>query len=65
MTSQFIVLLHLRALDVDDRRLAGDGDRFARAPTFRSALIVATNVPLSSMPSRFTVLNPGSVNASE
>ena len=34
----------------------------ARAPTFRSALIVATNVPLSSMPSRFTVLKPGSVN---
>ena len=34
----------------------------ASAPTFRSALIVAMNDPVSSMPSRLTVLNPGSVN---
>ena len=32
------------------------------APTFMSAFTVATNEPASSMPSRFTVLNPGSVN---
>ena len=35
------------------------------APTFRSALTVATNVPVSSMPSRLTVLKPGSVNVTE
>src|SRR5436190_18689512 len=35
------------------------------APTFMSALIVATNAPLSSMPSRLTVLKPVSVNATE
>ena len=34
----------------------------ARAPTFRSALTVATNVPVNSMPSRFTVLKPASEN---
>ena len=32
------------------------------APTFRSALTVAVNVPVSSIPSRFTALKPGSVN---
>jgi hypothetical protein len=31
------------------------------APTLRSAFTVATNVPVSSMPSRRTVLKPGSV----
>ena len=36
----------------------------ATAPTFRSALTVATNDPVSSMPSRLTVLNPVSVNVS-
>ena len=34
-------------------------------PTIRSALIVATNVPASSMPSRLIVLNPASVNVTE
>src|SRR2546423_7217151 len=34
----------------------------ASAPTFRSALTVATNDPVSSIPSRLTVLKPGSVN---
>ena len=33
----------------------------ASAPTFISALTVATNDPLSSMPSRLKVLKPGSV----
>ena len=37
----------------------------ARAPTFRSALTVATNVPVSSMPSRLTVLKPVSENVTE
>ena len=32
------------------------------APTLRSALTVAVNEPVSSMPSRLTVLNPVSVN---
>ena len=32
------------------------------APTRSSALTVATKVPVSSMPSRLTVENPGSVN---
>ena len=35
------------------------------APTFRSALTVATNVPLNSMPSRFTPLKPVSENVTE
>ena len=35
------------------------------APTFMSALMVATNEPVSSMPSRLTVLNPVSVNETE
>ena len=35
------------------------------APTFRSPFTVATNVPVSSMPSRRTVLKPGSVNVTE
>jgi hypothetical protein len=34
----------------------------SRAPTLRSPLMVATNSPVSSMPSRLTVLNPGNVN---
>jgi len=33
-----------------------------REPTFRSALIVATNVPCSSMPSRLAVAKPVSEN---
>ena len=37
----------------------------SRAPTLRSPFTVATNVPDSSMPSRFTVLKPGSVNVTE
>ena len=32
------------------------------APTRRSAFTVAMNDPVSSMPSRLTVLKPGSVN---
>ena len=32
------------------------------APTFRSALIVAVKSDVSSMPSRLTMLKPGSVN---
>ena len=48
-----------RALHVDDRRLAGDGDRFPTSvPTLRSALMVAVNEPVSSMPSRLYVLKP-------
>src|SRR6185369_17293345 len=35
------------------------------APTFMSALIVAVKVPVSSMSSRLTVLNPGSVKLRE
>src|SRR5689334_3666015 len=35
------------------------------APTFSSPLTVATNVPESSMPSRLTVLKPGSENVTE
>ena len=34
----------------------------AMAPTFRSALMVAVNEPVSSMPSRLTVAKPDSVN---
>ncbi len=34
----------------------------ASSPTRSSALTVAVNVPVSSMPSRLKVLNPGSVN---
>ena len=34
-------------------------------PTRSSALTVDTNVPVSSMPSRLTVLNPVSVNVTE
>ena len=37
----------------------------SRAPTFRSPFTVATNAPDSSMPSRLTVLKPGSVNVTE
>src|SRR5215831_3990016 len=37
----------------------------ASAPTFMSALIVATNEQVSSMSSRLTVLNPVSVNTTE
>ena len=33
----------------------------ATPPTFISALMVAVKVPVSSMPSRLTVVNPGSV----
>src|SRR5438477_10118798 len=35
------------------------------APTFMSALMLAANEPVSSMPSRFTVLKPVSVNETE
>ena len=34
----------------------------ATLPTFRSAFTVAANEPLSSIPSRFTVVKPVSVN---
>jgi hypothetical protein len=34
-------------------------------PTFRSALTTATNAPLSAMPSRLTVENPGSEKVTE
>ena len=34
----------------------------ATPPTFMSALTVAMNEPVSSMPSRFTVVKPGSEN---
>ena len=37
----------------------------ATAPTFSSALIVATNVPVSSMPSRLNALKPVSENVTE
>ena len=37
----------------------------ASAPTFRSAFTAAVNEPVSSMPSRFTVLKPVSVNVTE
>ena len=35
------------------------------APTFMSALIAAVNEPVSSMPSRLTLLKPVSVNVTE
>ena len=35
------------------------------APSFISASTVAVNEPVSSMPSRLNVLNPGSVNVTE
>ena len=35
------------------------------APTFRSAFTVATKLPDSSMPSRLTVVKPGSENVTE
>ena len=57
--------LHLRALDVDDRRLAETVIVSARAPTFSSALTVAMNVPLSSIPSRLNALKPVSENVTE
>jgi len=34
----------------------------ATVPTLSSTLIVAVNVPVSSMPSRFKVVNPGREN---
>src|ERR1043166_2775527 len=37
----------------------------SREPTFMSAFTVATNEPVSSMPSRWTVLKPVSVNVTE
>src|SRR5713101_4970670 len=37
----------------------------SNAPTFSSPLTVATNVPDNSMPSRLTVLKPGSENVTE
>ena len=37
---------------IDQRRFAGHRDGFRREPTFSSALTVAANDPLSSMPSR-------------
>jgi hypothetical protein len=37
----------------------------ATAPTFMSAFTVAVNDPVSSMPSRLIVLNPGRLNVSE
>ena len=58
-------LLRLRALDVDDRRFAGDRDRFLERADFQVAIHVATKEPVSSMPSRLTVLKPGSVNVTE
>ena len=42
--------LPLGALHVDDRRLAGDGDRFLERADRISALTVAMNDPVSSMP---------------
>ena len=50
------------ALHVHDRRLAGHRDRFLERADRRSAFTVAVKDPVSSMPSRLTVLNPGSVN---
>ena len=35
------------------------------APSFISASTVAVKLPVSSMPSRLNVLNPGSVNVTE
>ena len=55
-------LLHGRALNVDERRLAGDGDGFRDRADLHVALIDATNEPVSSMPSRLKVLKPCSEN---
>jgi hypothetical protein len=54
-------LLH-HVLHVDGRGLAGDRDRFLDRATRRSAFTVAANEADNSMPSRFTVLKPVSVN---
>ena len=35
----------------------------SRAPTFKSALMVAAKEPVNSTPSRLTVVNPGNVNS--
>jgi hypothetical protein len=51
-------LLGARAGDVHDRRLAAHRDRFLHAATRRSPFTVAMKLPVSSMPSRLTVLNP-------
>ena len=51
--------LRVHVLHVDHRRSPGDGDRLFDAAHRRSAFTVAVNVPVSSMPSRLTVLNPG------
>ena len=49
-------------LDVHDRRCAGDGDRFLDGADLQSTFTVAANDPVSSMPSRLTVLKPDSAN---
>ena len=46
-------------LHVDDRRFAGHRDRFLDSADLSSALTVAVNDPVSSMPSRLTVVKPG------
>ena len=45
-------------LGVDDRALAGDGDRLLEAPTRSSALTLAVKAADNSMPSRLTVVKP-------
>ena len=57
--------LHLRALHVDDRRFAGDRDGFLEGADSQIGVDRRDEVPLSSMPSRFTVLKPVSVNVTE
>ena len=59
-------LLHLRALHVDDRRFAGDGDRLFEGADLQFAVDRGDErCRYSSMPSRLTVLKPGSENVTE
>ena len=54
-----------RILHVDDRRLAGNGDRLRECADPEIGVDVAVAFPVSSTPSRRNVLNPVSVNVTE
>ena len=54
--------LTLRALHVDDRRLAGDRDGLRDRADAHVGVDGGDDEPVSSMPSRLTVLKPVSVN---
>ena len=62
ITSESMPSADGRALHVHDRRFAGHSDCLLEGADAQPASTDAVNAPVRLMPSRLTVLKPGSVN---